>query len=316
MKNSHRKKVAVIGASGHIGKNIVFYLADKYDLLLYVRKPEALVPFLDQWNLSDKVYLNRLDAFGQAHYDAVINCSGLGDPKILLHEPTQIFSITEQIDGQILTDLKNRSSSVYINMSSGAAYCNDFQEPAKTDTLACLQANRITMHDYYGVTKLYFESKHRSLEKMNIVDLRVFGFYSRFINLESTFLLTDIITCIRNKKVFETTNIDIVRDYISPLDFCRLIEMFISKQTINGAFDIYSLEPVKKSEIIRFFENHYGLVTELKPTNNGMSPTGMKEHYYSVNKTATNLLGYIPEYTSMQTIEYETKHLIEDVRGV
>ena len=40
----------------------------------------------------------------------------------------------------------------------------------------------------YALSKINSEIKHRKLKHLNIIDLRLFSFFSRFMNLKSKFL--------------------------------------------------------------------------------------------------------------------------------
>jgi len=56
----------------------------------------------------------------------VINCVGIGDPGKLRNEMSSIFRVTERFDNLVLDYLECHPSALYLNMSSGAAYGQDF----------------------------------------------------------------------------------------------------------------------------------------------------------------------------------------------
>ena len=62
----------------------------------------------------------------------------------------------------------------------------DFSVPVDESTYSKWGINHISEADYYGIAKLNSEVKLRALKDLNIVDLRVFGYFSRFIDLEVT----------------------------------------------------------------------------------------------------------------------------------
>ncbi|MNC18560.1 hypothetical protein D3C75_664640 [compost metagenome] len=69
----------------------------------------------------------------------------------------------------------------------------------------------------------------------------------------------------------------------------------------NDVFDVYSLNPVPKFEIIEFFVQNYNLTVKINPQENRASITGSKYNYYSTYKKASEI-GYYPKYSSMQSI--------------
>lgn len=300
--------IAILGATGHIAKNLIYYMASRYHLVLFARSFGRLNHFLLDNELHDKVECMNYKDLNLREYKVIINCTGIGDPQILKSEPCKIFQVTEEIDNLVLNYLVQHRDTLYINTSSGAAYCNDFVAPSTSDSSSSIKVNHLGSSDYYGICKLYSESKHRSLSEFNIVDLRIFSFFSRFIDHNSIFFINDIIKCVKGKRTFETNDVDIIRDYIHPHDFVNLIDILINELNINESIDVYSKFPIKKFEIIRYFQEHYGLTLEIIPNHTKVSVTGMKPYYYSCNYQAQSL-GYSPVFSSLDTIINESKYL-------
>ena len=98
--------------------------------------------------------------------------------------------MTEYYDNLILDNLNKYQSTIYINISSGAVYGTDFKKPANSSFTTEIDVNNITTIEHYRIAKLNSEVKHRSLSDFKIIDLRIFGFFSRFIELEKDFLLS------------------------------------------------------------------------------------------------------------------------------
>jgi nucleoside-diphosphate-sugar epimerase len=220
-----------------------------------------------------------------------------------------IFHLIETFDNMVLDYLGKHPETLYINFSSGAAYGVAFDMPVNGATCSNWHINNISEADYYGIAKFHSEAKHRALKKLNIVDLRIFSYFSRFINLESKFLLTEIISYIKEGKEFITDSNNIVRDYIHPKDLHSLIEKCIEKYKINDVFDAYSLKPVTKFEILDYFKNKYRLNYIVKTDVNIIALTGSKDNYYSNNRHAQEI-GYKPQFTSMDSIIQESKEIL------
>ena len=169
------------------------------------------------------------------------------------------MKITEYYDNKILDYLKKSKSTTYINFSSGATYGRNFRSSVTESTLAIFDINKPNAGHFYSVSKLHAEAKHRLLNNLNIIDLRIFSFFSRFIDLDAKFLMSEIASAIKFKRKFITDEINIVRDYIHPQDLCQLIIKFSEKNRINESFDVSSRQPISKFHLLKSLSKNYGL---------------------------------------------------------
>ena len=218
-----------------------------------------------------------LEEFNKGKYEVVINCIG------------STSEITEKYDALTLDYLKVNPSALCINFSSGVVYIES-ESPYKT-------------------AKIQSEVKHREHPDLNIIDLRLFAYFSRFIDLESEYFITEIIRCVKNKSDFVTGPDDMTRDYVHPQDLFLLVEKCIEKHRINDVYDVYSLKPATKYEILDYFKKVYGLRVVIKDDILISSPTGDKLNYYSENKKAQDL-GYYPKFTSLDCISEESCYFL------
>jgi nucleoside-diphosphate-sugar epimerase len=304
-------KIAIFGASGHIGKNLIYYLKDDPHLKIFCfsRSIEKINGFILSVNAENCVPTT-YDEFSGERYDAIINCIGIGDPAALKIAKDQIFRLTEYYDNLILDNLKIYHSTVYINISSGAVYGTDFRNPADNSFITEIDVNKITTIEHYRIAKLNSEVKHRSLSDFKIIDLRIFGFFSRFIELNKEFLLCKIIKSVLEEKIFITGIDNIYRDYIHPQDFVEIIKKCISNNEINKAFDVISKAPISKFEILDFFKTNYHLKIEIDPNTGFNSITGNKLNYYSTNNNILLELGFEPSNGSLDTIKMESEIIL------
>ncbi|WP_342547065.1 NAD(P)-dependent oxidoreductase [Paenibacillus sp. FSL P2-0089] len=311
MINNKRKTIAILGATGHIAKNLILGLAaaQEYELYLFSRSRERMALFLAENQLQERARLCEYNEFAHAaDYDVIINGVGIGDPQNLVQHPFQVFQITEQYDNLILDYLHKNPAAIYINLSSGAVYGSEFDQPATDGKWLKLDPNHLSAQEFYGITKLNMEAKHRSLSQHRIVDLRVFGIFSAFIDLNSRYLLTDIIHHLRKGEILHTSPDNIVRDYVHPEDLIQLIKLCMREEAGNEVYDVFSLNPAAKFEILDYFADHYGLRYEIEDNSSYNSITGSKNNYYSLNHSATQI-GYLPRYTSLQSIQTGYRHL-------
>ncbi|WP_218618707.1 hypothetical protein, partial [Paenibacillus sp. P3E] len=155
------------------------------------------------------------------------------------------------------------------------------------------------------------EAKHRAWSQYNIIDLRVFGFFSRMIDLTTPYLICDIINCVREKRQLITFSDDIIRDYIHPEDLTRLVELCMKTENINDVFDIYSSMPIRKFDIIEHFVQNHQLQVMVQGTI-GQSATGAKSNYFTRNERASQL-GYSPQFTSFDSIITQSESLLKEM---
>lgn len=315
MGNSQSTSVAVVGATSHIAKGLIYHFCknSSYTLYLFARSPKQVRAFLKTIACADSaVSVSGLSDFTAGKYDIIINCIGIGQPKRLGEDTSILFRLTETYDNAILDYLEAHPDTVYINMSSGAVYGTDFLNPVSEETNACIGVNSLVQKDFYMITKIYSEAKHRALPAFNIVDIRIFAYFSRFINLESGYFITDVISCVKKGATFVTGAGSMARDYIHPYDLFSFVERCLKIHRINSAFDLYSLKPATKFEILDFFKGTYGLDYVIDDTLDFATATGNKKDYYSLSRRA-EAIGYSPEFTSLDGIIEESRMIFGDM---
>lgn len=278
-------KISILGAGGQIGRSITDELKG-YELKLFSRKGEI-------GTYSSKY-------FSQHDHEVIINCTGISNIKGEQESGYNIFSIHEKWDNVILDYMIKHPNTLYINMSSGAVYgiLNGIEE--------------ITPEHYYGISKLNMEAKHRSLSHLNIVDLRVFSYVSKYINLNSNFFIAEVIKAIRDKTVFVTNDVNIVRDYLHPKDLAQIIDCIIMKWKIahiNDFFDTYSIEPICKFVLLDALMDEFNINITWSGVYDNHSITGSKLEYYSINHKLAQELNYSPQYDSLDAILDTIKEL-------
>lgn len=303
------KKIAILGATGYIGKSLAYELSlkNKFEVFLFSRSVKKLEKFLSCSIKKNRFKAFHLKNFNNYRYDVVINCIGIGNSSVLKKTGTDILKITEKFDDLILDYLENSPKTLYINLSSGAVYGDSFDKPI--DKNSTLNANKSKSMSPYSMAKVKAEEKHRFSSYLNIVDLRIFSFFSQFIDLKSGFFMADVVKCIKNKETLKTSVDEMVRDYVTTKDLLELIKACMKKPSINDFFDVYSANPISKIDILKYFEKNYGLKYQFTNSSKVSSPTGTKNQYYSKNKKAGNL-GYIPKFSSLRGIEREIRKII------
>ena len=305
-----QKNIAIFGSTGHIGKNLIsFFLKDNnFKLFLFSRD---VTKFKSLGILfPDTTSFNSYDDFEKNEYDVIINCTGISNPNELLKNQSCIFDIIEFYDNKIINYLKNYPTTFYINLSSGAVFGKEFPSPVDDTSISKFQINKIDKGEMYSLSKIYSESKHRYLPDLNIVDLRIFGFFSRFIDMNSGFFMSELIKAIKNKSEFVTDNEDIIRDYVDPSDFYELIKNCIMHKKINDVFDVYSKKPISKFQILQEYSKKFELKFHSTEKFESISPTGLKKIYYSLSRKAKKI-NYVPQFSSLETLLNESSFILE-----
>ena len=300
--------IAILGCTGHVGKNLIYYFGREtnFELFLFSRDKKRISNCLQRCKIKDSVSSRTYDEFSKLDYDVIINCIGISDPAKIESEGKLILKLTDDIDSLILEYLKNYPNTKLINFSSGAVYGEEINSPIDDTTLQ-KNLQECDISSPYTIAKIKSEIRHRDLDKLNVVDLRLFSFFSRFMDLSSRFLISEIISSIKQNKKLITNEFDFYRDYIHPKDLFSLLKKCINRNPINDVFDLYSKKPIGKFELLNSLKDNNGLKYEINPNSGLSSPTGFKKNYYSVSRKA-KLLGYEPQYSSIETVVNELKY--------
>ena len=313
MKLFNRKKnIAIFGASGHIAKNLIhqFSKNSENNLLLFSLNQIKLHDFISSINANKNIIYSSYDDIHSHSFDVIINCIGISDPSEISKHGNEILALSKKYDDLIIKYLEKNTSCQYLNFSSGVVY-GDFLQPPNNESLPDLSLNNISNDDFYSLAKIKSEIKHRLKSSLNIIDIRIFSFFSRFIDLNTSFFISKIITSINNNEEFITNRQNFFRDFIHPEDLFQLICICIKNSNSNFAFDAYSTSPISKYDILQEFSNHYNLKYSFNDDLEIEEPTGFKEKYYSLSRKAKKI-GYVPIYSSIETIHNESRFLVKD----
>jgi nucleoside-diphosphate-sugar epimerase len=249
------------------------------------------------------------DNFFDLEYDLVINCIGVGTLRRHRGDFRCYFTVPERFDNLVIEYLKRKPETIYVSLGSGAIYGRDFSVPAALETRFSVPVNQILPHDYYSISRLYAEAKHRAYSELRICDLRVFSYFSRFQPLDDGYFISDLLRAVIRKQVFRTSPFDFVRDYLHPDDLFAAILQCRNRVFSPVAVDITSREPISKQEILDFFHINYGLRYELAKNAENKSATGEKSFYFSLNHPPAEF-SYHPVFSSLETVRSESAKLL------
>ncbi|MFA6129523.1 MAG: NAD-dependent epimerase/dehydratase family protein [Candidatus Omnitrophota bacterium] len=292
-----KKKIAILGATSHIAKGLIlnFRQSKENELFLFARSPNKVREFLKDNGAPLNRHISEFKYFQRTEYDVVINCVGLGTPVKVKEANAEVFRLTEEFDNIALEYLHRHPKTLYINFSSGAVYS--------------VSVDEIKPEHYYGIAKLHQEAKHRALGEFNIVDIRLFSYFSRFIEMDSGYFLTELIKSLKKKKAFITNSCDFTRDFIASSDLFNLICLIIKARPFNGVFDAYSSKPVSKFKLLDYFVKNHSLKYIINQKLKLVCPTGIKIRYCPDSRKAERL-GYKPRFSSMEAVAMESKYIL------
>jgi nucleoside-diphosphate-sugar epimerase len=315
-----KTKVAILGSTSHIAKGLIsnFVRRPEFSLHLYTRSVDRVTCFLASIGQSTHedctIHINYADVV-RCGYDVIINCIGVGTQHKLGENYALFFKVTEEFDNLSIACLSDSCpDALYVSFSSGAVYGN-LAQPANENSVSQFVVNRIEPNNYYAIARLNSEAKHRALKQLNIVDLRIFSYFSRYIDLEDGYFISDVMSSLLRGKTLITSDKNIVRDYLHPDDLFAMVIKCIEVHTLNCAFDVVSRCPVEKKSILQYFACEYGLKYTIGEPMEKAGSTGYKHVYCSNNQNAKKI-GFLPRFSSMETIVEESKHLISFLRAV
>lgn len=226
--------VLILGSSSHIAKGLIYYFEqDKnYKLTTWSRSIDTTTTVYYMFGLKNK-------------YDIIINCIGKGKASTIQSINYDDIVYYNELDKCIINYLKQYKSCFYFNISSWVAG-EDIKENHR--------------HYIYATNKKYLEIKHRLLPELNIIDLRIQAYFSRWIDLDSGFLLSDILNHIKNGTKL-TLNDDTKKEMnISiPINIYEYIVYIYNKNVCcNYHFNLIN-NVVKKSDILIYFNIIYSI---------------------------------------------------------
>lgn len=296
-------RIALLGATSQIAKDLIVSFAAKteHELVLFARRPEVSRLWLSSIGLENRYGVSNFEAFSNDdHFDAILNFVGAASPLQALAVGASIFDTTLTFDAIALSYQIAHPACRYVFLSSGAAYGSKFDNPVDIESSAVISINNLLPEDWYAVSKLHAESRHRALAHLPIVDVRIFSYVSSTQDISARFFITDILRSIKNGEKLSVSKENIVRDYIGPDDLFKLLLLIISSDATNDVVDCYTLSPIDKLTLLGSMENRFGLIYDID-NSTSINATGIKINYFSKSRRAA-LFGYEPSKTSLETV--------------
>jgi nucleoside-diphosphate-sugar epimerase len=304
-------RIAILGATSQIAKDLIlsFSKKDNHNVVLFARRPVVVTDWLALVGLQDRYPVADFEFFNaDENFDAIINFVGSGNPAQTAAMGASIFDVTLKYDEMALDYLRHHPDCRYIFLSSGAAYGSSFDGTVDENSKAVVAINSLQPQDWYAISKLHAECRHRSLPHLPIIDIRVFNYFSHTQDMSARFFITDILRAIQSGETLITSSDNIVRDYIGPDNFHQLVSLILAAQPVNDVVDCYTKAPVDKMTLLSNMKDRFGLDYEVRDAPVGVNATGVKMNYFSKNRRAEKF-GYLPSNNSLNNTISEVELL-------
>lgn len=298
-------RICVLGATSQIAQDFIStsFLDESLELVACSRRPAELKAKFGAHRSINWVGYEAIS--NDKNFDLILNFVGVTKPGTTTESAVADRQVAEYFDEVALQILFASSSAKYIHVSSGAAYGHDFNTPANGLTVPSKP------RDNYGLIKYELERKHRKLDAENIVDLRIFSYFSRKIDLSQRYFLNEVASALLNGRLFETDSKDFWRDYIDPENFWDLARCLYEAPAMNAAVDAFSIAPVRKIQLLEHLRTEVGLDFNLTDNPVTTALTGLKPMYFSTNHAAEKY-GYKPSQDSLGIVTKELRSLLVD----
>ena len=242
--------ILILGSNSHIAKGLIHYYEQDENVKLF------------KWNRNgnEKYPLRLIDVPSNIklkNYDMIINC--IGKSYEFSFSDIRLYNY---YDDDIIYYLECNKDCLYVNMSSWIV-----TQDIKEDDIKYK----------YWLNKKYLELKHRLLPELNIIDLRIPGYFSRWIDLDSGFLMAEILkaklTCDYSKLYFDKNEL---LYYLTP------------RHLINIIWDMYKIKGNK----------HINLIDRIAPE--------IKRNIF---------INYVPEFKNIYTKGYKKRKINVDLEN-
>ena len=237
-------KILITGTNGFIGKNLKEYFQTKYEHISCPKRGE--LNLLDADAVSQHIKKN--------NFDAVINCG------------ITLTSVEENLKIYFNLERCSEYFGRLICIGSGAEYDIKNYIPKMKESYF----GKYIPSDLYGFSKYVIakniESKHR-----NIYNLRVFGIYGKYEDYKRRFISNNICRLLSDLNI--SINKNTYFDYLYVNDFSKIVEMFITKNSIkHRTYNICTgntIDFIKLAEIINEIDDRNKTI---KVKEKGLNP--------------------------------------------
>jgi len=209
-------KILVTGGSGFIGRNLVEYLSENY---------EIIAPTHHEMDLPDPVQVNEI--LKNSNIDTVIHCATWDATRFSKKDPSKVLDHNLKMYFTLAHNHQWFRQMFYFG--SGAEFTREYWKPLMPEDYF----GKHIPADPYGLSK-YVMNLHSNCTT-RIYNFRLFGVYGKYEDYWVRFISNIIFQCIQRGAII----VDQERrfDYLYIKDLCRIVGHYIQKppprQTTN-----------------------------------------------------------------------------------
>ena len=260
--------VAVLGANGFIGKNIVEYFGAKVHY-------KVLAPKRVELDLLDT---KAVEEYFKEH-----------TPDFVVHSAVNIHSLEQNL--QIYFNIE-RCAKYYkklITIGSGAEYDMRHYVPMMREDYF----STFIPADTYGLSK-YVASKDIECSEKNSVNLRVLGIFGKYEDYSRRFISNNICKALCGDTISLYQNMKF--DFLYIKDFLRILEFFLNHEVKYKNYNVCTSRPVELLELAKIIHAVHG-DENIKIV---VKEEGMKPEYSADNSRLLAEMGEF-EFTEFDT---------------
>ena len=241
--------IFVTGSRGFIGRNIVEFFKNDYNII---------VPSHDELNLLLQEDVDKF--FRENKVDYVIHCANIGGNRKTEDGP----EVVEKNLRMFFNICKSKAHfKKMIHFGSGAEYSKDVMPPMVKES----DFGEVIPHDYYGFSK-YIISKY--IENMdNIYCLRLFGVFGPYEDYTYKFISNSILKNILQMPIKIMQNVYF--DWLYIEDLMRIINHFLMNNPSNHVYNITTGKTTDLISIAKIINNLSDFKSEIIVVNEGLN---------------------------------------------
>ena len=289
----NKKSILILGASGLVGRDLIFFFSKKYNVFALSRNKN----FLTKINEKNIKIINH-DMVNPLNFtkkiDCVINC-------IVTHPFSKKNNLKDYIDSNIITSknivsfIKKRKVKLFFNLSSMAVYGRPSESKIN-------EKSNHSQIDLLAICKLFLEKAFET-ELSNCVNLRLPGILCNSFDSNRPWLNTIIYKIRKNIDVKIYNGEKNFNNLIDTYEIFNFINYLIEKKIkIQGTYNLAASKPVKLISLIKVIKLYFdsdSKILNFKTKNNSFvisSQKIKKDSNYNIRST----LHILEKYLSLQ----------------
>ncbi len=253
-----KKNVLIIGSTGFIGKNILEYFLNNYNIVLLVRDASKVIPPFDdiksinivEADLKDMVIVKEVTQKYNIH--VVIHLASNLIPSSSKDDFNKEMNEIILPTYKLLEYLSKKNIKIIFFSSGGTIY-------GKVQESKIAESHLLQPINYYGYSKLMIENYIQFLNRTKNLSYLIFrpsNVYGKYQRLEAKqgFISVSIGKILSNQAIEIWGNGETIRDYVNVKDVAILTRELINMNINNEVINIGSSVGISLNEIVNLLQ--------------------------------------------------------------